>query len=113
MTTSGPAVTVSHLRKTYGPVVAVDDVSFEVAEGEIVGVQLQASALPARLRVGEILQMYRSLYRAPADVRELTEALGPPGRRATITGRCRAGSASGCRSRWRSSGSRGSRCWMR
>ena len=27
------AITVSHLRKTYGPVVAVDDVSFSVAEG--------------------------------------------------------------------------------
>ena len=30
-----PAIEVSHLRKTYGPTVAVDDVSFAVAEGEI------------------------------------------------------------------------------
>jgi ABC-2 type transport system ATP-binding protein len=126
MSTSGAAVTVTHLRKTYGPVVAVDDLSFEVAEGEIfgilgpngagktttaecliglrtpdagtisllgldpqvspaavheiVGVQLQASALPARLRVGEILQMYRSFYRAPADIGELTAALGLAGK---------------------------------
>jgi ABC-2 type transport system ATP-binding protein len=122
-----PAVEIAHLRKTYGPLVAVDDVSFSVAEGEIfgvlgpngagktttvecaiglrqadagsirllgldprtdrdrireiVGVQLQASAMPARLRVGEILDMYRSFYRDPADVGELTEALGLAGKR--------------------------------
>ena len=33
-----PAVEISHLRKTYGPLVAVDDVSFSVAEGEIFGI---------------------------------------------------------------------------
>ena len=117
-----PAVEITHLRKTYGSLVAVDDVSFSVAEGEIfgilgpngagktttvecaiglrpadsgtvrllgldpkadrdevheiVGVQLQAGALPAKLRVGEILDMYRSFYRAPADVSELMEVLG-------------------------------------
>jgi len=95
-----PAVEVAHLRKTYGTLVAVDDVSFTVAEGEIfgilgpngagkttaiecaiglrrpdagtirllgldphadphqvheiVGVQLQSGALPAKLRVGEM-----------------------------------------------------------
>ena len=43
---------------------------------EIVGVQLQAGALPPKLRVGEILRMYRSFYRDPADVGELTVALG-------------------------------------
>jgi ABC-2 type transport system ATP-binding protein len=32
-----PVVTVEHLRKAYGPVVAVDDVSFGVEEGEIFG----------------------------------------------------------------------------
>src|SRR5580692_9074476 len=124
---SGLAVEITHLRKTYGPLVAVDDVSFSVAEGEIfgilgpngagktttvecaiglrradagsirllgldprtdrdrireiVGVQLQASAMPARLRVGEILAMYRSFYRDPADVGELIEALGLAGKR--------------------------------
>src|SRR5580658_1810142 len=113
-----PAVEIAHLRKTYGTFVAVDDVSFSVAAGEIfgilgpngagktttvecaiglrspdagtirllgldphadrdevheiVGVQLQAGALP----VGEILDMYRSFYRDPADVGELAEALG-------------------------------------
>ena len=117
-----PAVSVRHLHKTYGPVIAVDDVSFTVAAGEIfgvlgpngagktttvecaiglrapdagtvrlmgldpradrdriheiVGVQLQAGALPAKLRVGEILDMYRSFYRDPADVSDLVEVLG-------------------------------------
>jgi ABC-2 type transport system ATP-binding protein len=117
-----PAVEIAHLRKTYGTLVAVDDVSFTVAEGEIfgilgqngagktttvecavglrspdsgtirllgldpqsdrdkvheiVGVQLQTSAQPSKLRVGEIMTMYRSFYRDPADVSELVEALG-------------------------------------
>ena len=123
----GPAVQIAHLRKTYGPLVAVDDVSLSVAEGEIfgilgpngagktttvecaiglrvpdagtirllgldpradrdkvheiVGVQLQASAMPAKLRVGEILDLYRSFYRRPADVTELIEVLGLAGKR--------------------------------
>jgi len=123
----GPAVEITHLRKTYGSLVAVDDVSFSVAEGEIfgilgpngagktttvecaiglrppdsgtirllgldpqadrdrvheiVGVQLQESAFPAKLRVGEILEEYRSFYRRPADVTELVDALGLAGKR--------------------------------
>jgi ABC-2 type transport system ATP-binding protein len=127
MTTYSSAVEVSHLRKTYGNLVAVDDVSVSVAEGEIfgilgpngagkttaiecaiglrepdvgtirllgldpradrdqlhqvVGVQLQASAFPPKLRVGEILDMYQSFYRHPADVSELTGALGLAGQR--------------------------------
>ena len=126
-TASRPAVEIAHLRKTYGALVAVDDVSFSVAESEIfgilgpngagktttaecaiglrtpdsgtirlmgldphadaakiheiVGVQLQASALPPKLRVGEILHMYRSFYRDPADVGELIEVLGLAGKR--------------------------------
>jgi ABC-2 type transport system ATP-binding protein len=113
-----PAVEIEHLRKSYGSVVAVDDVSFSVGEGEIfgilgpngagktttvecaiglrspdsgtirlmgtdrdrirdiVGVQLQESAFPAKLRVGEILEEFRSFYRQPADVSDLVEALG-------------------------------------
>ena len=113
---------ISHLRKAYGDVVAVEDVSLTVAEGEIfgilgpngagktttvecaiglrtpdagsvtvhgldpfadraalhetVGVQLQASALPGRLRVGEILDLYHSFYPAPEDVAGLVDALG-------------------------------------
>jgi ABC-2 type transport system ATP-binding protein len=116
------AVEITHLRKTYGHVVAVDDVSISVAEGEIfgilgpngagktttaecvlglrspdagsirvlgldpaedldqlhvlVGAQLQQSALPGKLKVGEILDLYQSFYYQPADVDELVEALG-------------------------------------
>ncbi|HYK27234.1 MAG TPA: ABC transporter ATP-binding protein [Streptosporangiaceae bacterium] len=117
-----PAVEISHLRKTYGTLTAVDDVSFSVAEGEIfgilgpngagktttvecaiglrspdagtirlmgldpltqpdevheiVGVQLQSGSLPDKLKVSEILDMFRSFYRNPADVGELTSVLG-------------------------------------
>jgi ABC-2 type transport system ATP-binding protein len=124
---SGSAVEIAHLRKTYGALVAVDDVSLSVADGEIfgilgpngagkttavecaiglrgpdagrirllgldpqadrdkvheiVGVQLQASAMPAKLRVGEILDLYRSFYRQPADVSDLIETLGLAGKR--------------------------------
>jgi ABC-2 type transport system ATP-binding protein len=120
------AVEITHLRKTYGDVVAVDDLSLSVAEGEIfgilgpngagktttvecvpglrspaagsirvlgldpgqdredlhlvVGAQLQESALPAKLRVGEILEEYRSFYREPADVGELVDGLGLAGK---------------------------------
>jgi ABC-2 type transport system ATP-binding protein len=117
-----PAVEISHLRKTYGQLVAVSDISFSVAEGEIfgilgpngagktttvecavglrspdsgtirllgldpqsdkarvheiTGVQLQSSAFPAKLRVGEIVDMYQSFYPRPRDSQELTDALG-------------------------------------
>ena len=120
--TCRPAIEIAHLRKTYGALVAVDDVSFWVTEGEIfgilgpngagktttvecaiglrspdsgtirlmgvdpradqariheiIGVQLQSGASPAKLRVGEILDMYQSFYRHPADVGELAGALG-------------------------------------
>jgi ABC-type multidrug transport system ATPase subunit len=38
MNTYQPAVEIDHLRKTYGTLVAVDDVSVSVAEGEIFGI---------------------------------------------------------------------------
>jgi ABC-2 type transport system ATP-binding protein len=120
-------IEVTHLRKCYGELVAVDDVSFSVAEGEIfgilgpngagktttvecivglrqpdsgsirvlgldpqvdgpelhelVGVQLQDSLLPGLLRVQEILDLYRSFYRNPADVDDFMEILGLDGKR--------------------------------
>jgi ABC-2 type transport system ATP-binding protein len=40
------------------------------------GVQLQDSELPERLRVGEALELYSSFYREPADWRKLMEVLG-------------------------------------
>lgn len=38
MTTPAPVIEVEHLQKTYGAVTAVADVSFSVAQGEIVGI---------------------------------------------------------------------------
>src|SRR5208283_3427009 len=107
-TTTVPAIKVQNLVKRYGDFVAVNDVSFEIKEGEIfgiigpngagktttvecisglrvpdsgsisvyglspqkdrdkirklVGVQLQESALPPRLRVGEALNLFASFY---------------------------------------------------
>jgi ABC-2 type transport system ATP-binding protein len=43
---------------------------------ERVGVQLQHSALPERLKVGEAVELYASFYRQPADGRELLATLG-------------------------------------
>ncbi|MET8039798.1 ABC transporter ATP-binding protein [Micromonospora sp. NPDC005215] len=115
-------IEVTHLRKRYGDLVAVDDVSLTVEAGEIfgvlgpngagktstvecvaglrvpdgggvsvlgldprrdaaqlrqrVGVQLQESQLPDRLRVAEALELYASFYRNPADPAGLIDKLG-------------------------------------
>ena len=115
-------IEVNGLRKTYGEVVAVDDVSFEVLQGEIfgmvgpngagktttiecveglrqpdsghirlfgedpstshtaiserIGIQLQESAIPARLRVGEAMSLFGSFYTRQADARDILEHLG-------------------------------------
>lgn len=115
-------IAANGLVKTYGPIRAVDDVSFEVREGEIfgmvgpngagktttiecleglrqptegtlrvlgldpqrdnyalrerIGVQLQESALPPRLQVGEAMTLFASLYRNPLPWPPLLEELG-------------------------------------
>ncbi len=43
---------------------------------EVLGVQLQESELPAKLRVEEALDLYASFYREPADWAALLEVLG-------------------------------------
>ncbi|RKN39157.1 ABC transporter ATP-binding protein [Micromonospora endolithica] len=43
---------------------------------ERVGVQLQESQLPDRIRVGEALELYASFYRDPADPERLMDELG-------------------------------------
>jgi ABC-2 type transport system ATP-binding protein len=116
------AVTIKNLVKRYGTVLAVDDVSFSIHEGEIfgiigpngagktttvecisgirvpdsgsisvygfspqrdrdrirefVGVQLQESALPPRLRVGEALDLFASFYPSPLDPQQVLDSLG-------------------------------------
>ncbi|AIJ22703.1 ABC transporter [Amycolatopsis methanolica 239] len=47
------------------------------------GVQLQESRLPDKLRVGEALELYASFYRNPADPDVLLDQLGLSGRRGT------------------------------
>ncbi|MGM0385842.1 MAG: ABC transporter ATP-binding protein [Actinomycetota bacterium] len=116
-----PVIEIERLRKAYGPVVAVDDVSLTVERGEIfgvlgpngagkttlvecvtglrtadagtvqvlgldprsdrervrerVGIQLQSSALPAKIKVHEALALYASFHAQSADVPELVDAL--------------------------------------
>jgi len=123
-------IEVRDLGKRYGPRVAVDSVSFEVAEGEIfgvlgpngagktttvecvsglrtpdrgsvsvlgkrpadvraaIGVQLQASELPERMRVSEALALFSSFYPSPAD---WSERLGLTGHLRTEFGRLSGG----------------------
>lgn len=117
-----PIIQVEKLRKTYGNTVAVDEITFDVAEGEIfgivgpngagktttiecleglrkpdsglvrvlgvdpqmegqklclrVGMQLQQSNLPDRMRVWEALDLYASFYPKAADWKELLVQLG-------------------------------------
>lgn len=117
-----PAITVQGLSKAYGDTVAVDDVSFDVRQGEIfgvlgpngagktttvetvlglrrpdagtvavfgldpwierkaltemVGVQLQTTQLPEKIRVGEAIDLFQSFYDDPVDSGELLDRLG-------------------------------------
>jgi ABC-2 type transport system ATP-binding protein len=115
-------ITVKNLRKSYGSTVAVDDISFDVAQGEIfailgpngagkttavetivglrrpdrgnisvlgidpqqdaqglrqhIGVQLQQAAVPQRLKVWEILDLFASFYPATVPRDRLIEQWG-------------------------------------
>jgi ABC-2 type transport system ATP-binding protein len=117
-----PVIRVSGIRKAYGPVVAVDDVSFEVRRGEIfglvgpngagktttmecveglrapdrgaisvlgldpfragtalkvkIGVQLQEAQLQKRLKVGEAVRFWASIYPSTVDPDVLLDQLG-------------------------------------
>ena len=48
---------------------------------ELLGVQLQESQLPDRLRVGEALELFASFYKDPADPTALLDLLGLAGQR--------------------------------
>jgi ABC-2 type transport system ATP-binding protein len=56
-----------------------------------VGVQLQASALPERLKVAEALQLYSSFYPSPADWEELMRDLGLAEKRSSAFGKLSGG----------------------
>jgi ABC-2 type transport system ATP-binding protein len=62
-------------------VLGLDPVRERAELHQIIGAQLQVSALPPKLRVDEIVDMYRSFYREPADADELVDALGLRARR--------------------------------
>ena len=51
------------------------------------GVQLQDSQLPERLRVAEALRLYSSFYAEPADWRALMDTLGLAGKSSTRFGK--------------------------
>jgi len=125
-------ITVEHLRKSYGPTVAVDDVSFEVEQGEIfgllgpngagktttvecvqglrrpdggtvrvlgfdpvtqgpelrrhIGSQLQESALPDRLKVGEAVELFAAFSHHAAEPAALIDRWGLAERRGAAFG---------------------------
>ena len=57
-------------------VLGLDPVRERDALRQVLGVQLQHSGLPDRLRVREALDLYASFYRQPADVPALLDRLG-------------------------------------
>jgi ABC-2 type transport system ATP-binding protein len=130
-------ITVQNLYKAYGDTVAVNDITFEVQQGEIfgmvgpngagktttiecieglrspdngdvkvfgmnpinerlkiadrVGVQLQESGLPDRLRVGEALALFASFYNDTRDLDELLDLLGLSEKRSAYFGKLSGG----------------------
>ncbi|PRY55039.1 ABC transporter ATP-binding protein [Glycomyces artemisiae] len=58
---------------------------------QVLGIQLQESRLPDRMRVGEALDLYRSFYRSPADPGRLIESLGLGAKRKTPFGKLSGG----------------------
>lgn len=70
---------VEGLRSPDGGTIRVDGLDPRRDRAELrtrLGVQLQQSELPDRIRVGEALDLYASFYRDPADWRELLARLG-------------------------------------
>lgn len=115
-------IKVKNLQKAYGRLIAVDDISFNVEEGEIfgmvgpngagktttiecieglrqqdngsvqllgmnpienrrtiandIGIQLQESALPQRIRVAEAMNLFASFYKRRANIDNLLDTMG-------------------------------------
>ena len=70
---------ISGLRRADGGrlrVFGLDPIADRAGVVADLGVQLQHSALPPQLKVGEALRLYSSFYQRPADWRELLEVLG-------------------------------------
>ncbi len=78
---------ISGLRRPDGGTIRVhglDPQRDAAALHRILGVQLQDSQFPDRLRVAEALELYSSFYEHPADWRELMERLGLSAARRTV-----------------------------
>ncbi|MEU7000320.1 ABC transporter ATP-binding protein [Nonomuraea sp. NPDC046570] len=58
---------------------------------EILGVQLQSSHLPEKIKVWEALDLYASFYAKPADWRELLDRVGLTDKRDTLFGKLSGG----------------------
>ena len=69
------------------------------AVGRLVGAQLQDSALPDRIKVGEAVHLFSALARRSVDEAELLDQWGLAGKRTANYGSL--SSASGCTWRWR------------
>ena len=57
-------------------VLGLDPEADRAALAPLIGVSLQTSTLPDRIRVGEAVELFRSFYPDPADTGELLERLG-------------------------------------
>jgi ABC-2 type transport system ATP-binding protein len=64
-------------------VLGLDPQADRAAIRESVGVQLQESALPPMIKAGEVVELFASFYRQPADANELMDALGLAAKRNT------------------------------
>src|SRR6516164_4166891 len=70
---------IEGLRKPDGgeiSVLGLDPLRDHAELTQLLGIQLQESQLPPKLRVAEALDLYSSFYKAPADWRSLLEVLG-------------------------------------
>jgi ABC-2 type transport system ATP-binding protein len=72
-------------------VLGMDPVRDRADVRRAVGIQLQASELPDRLRVGEAVELFASFYPDPADPAELIERWGLAAKRKTAFGKLSGG----------------------
>jgi ABC-2 type transport system ATP-binding protein len=101
---------IAGLRTPDSGTVRVAGLDPHTQRGEItslIGVQLQASELPDKIKAREALELYASFYPKPRDPSDLLEQLGLT--KVQNTASCPGDRSSGCRSRSRWSATRGSR----
>lgn len=85
---------IAGLRKADGGMVSVlglDPLNDRVEVHQRLGVQLQESQFPDRIKVAEALDLYSSFYRSPGHWRELMDLLGLASQRNTRYGRLSGG----------------------